>query len=67
MNKKQKMILIAVIIVLTLMLLDPPHHPISGGRSEVYIGLLLTQWLGVGIIGAIAFFMSKDKEIKGTK
>ena len=41
-------------------LLDPPHY--SGTiLGSVNIGMLLMQWLGVLIVGAIGFFLFKDR------
>ena len=77
MNQKQKTVLIAVAAVVVGMLLYPPFHwQGPGGRVSragyswifnppydftVDIGLLLTQWIAVLIVGSIAYFMLKDR------
>ena len=40
-------------------IVNPPL--VSGTFGTVDIGMLLTQWIGVLIIGGIAFFFIKDK------
>jgi len=75
MNKAQKRIGVVVGVVILLMLLYPPFDSMSpeglrgGGYGfitqssawfRVNVPLLLTQWLGMLIIGAIAFFVAKD-------
>jgi hypothetical protein len=43
-------------------LLTPPlNSSTSTYFSSVNIGMLLTQWFGVLIIGGIAFFLNKNK------
>lgn len=77
MNNKQEKILIAAATVIFFMLIYPPFqliHPRWGGRFEGYswifeppgnvavdITLLLTQWLGVLIIGSIAYLIAWKK------
>jgi hypothetical protein len=74
MNKKQKIILIVVAVVIVAMLLFPPvrfqyegtvrgagyRFILDSGPLTVNTTLLLTQWVGVLIIGAIAFFVAKE-------
>ena len=74
MNKKQKRICGIVIGVIILMFLFPPFTARSGSKTRnagyhfildvspshhVNTSLLLTQWVGVLIIGGIAYFMAK--------
>ncbi|HOD79761.1 MAG TPA: hypothetical protein PKI10_16025 [Syntrophorhabdus sp.] len=77
MNDKQKKVLIASAVTVLVMLLYPPFHVVwEGGKvlsmgygwifdppiySTVNTGLLLTQWVAVLIVGAIAYFLFKDK------
>jgi len=76
MNGKQKKVLIIVAFVILGMLLYPPFHQIfkagqviglgygwifeAPSYATIDIGVLITQWIGVLIVGAIAFFMLKD-------
>ena len=76
MNDRQKSVLIVAAIVVLGMLLYPPFHIIwtegrvigSGYRwifnppeyATVDTGLLLTQWIAVLIVGAIAYLFFKD-------
>lgn len=69
MNKKQKMISLVVIGVIVVMFLFPPilcrgsnyghYRFIFNTGCPVNATLLLTQWVGVLIVGAIAYFMAK--------
>lgn len=43
------------------LILDPPHLGYVTGAGTVNIGLLITQWVGVLIVGGIAFFLFKDR------
>lgn len=76
MNKKQKIILIVVAVVIVAMLLFPPmqfqyegnirgvgyHFILDSGAYTVNTILLLTQWIGVLVIGAIAYFIAKENK-----
>jgi len=78
MNKVQKNVLVVVAIIVFGMLLFPPFQSIwSEGRvygrgynfifnpplnATVDVGTLLVQWIGVLIVGGIAFFLLKDKQ-----
>lgn len=79
MNKKQQTILMVTAILVTAMLLFPPYtyrsvaNTYSTGygfifdlsrNAAVNIPLLLTQWLGVLIVGAIAFLITKGSKTK---
>ena len=77
MNEMQRKLLIAVAAVVLGMLLYPPFQRTgSEGRvfgsgyswlfdppfsATVDVGTLLTQWVGVLIVGGIAFFLLKEK------
>jgi hypothetical protein len=77
MNDKQSKILKGMVIIIGLMLLFPPWHFEGPGytmglghsfiasRPEHYasvdIGTLFVQWIGVGIVGGVFFFLAKDK------
>ncbi len=76
MNGKQRKVLIAVCVVVVAIIVFPPFRvPIRGGfRSPIYsflftppgsgsvdVFMLITQWLGVLIVGGIIFFVLKDK------
>jgi hypothetical protein len=74
-NKKQRYVLFACATVVTFMLLFPPILSVRGGgnwgysflfdadyESTVNIGMLLTQWVGVLIIGGILFLALRDEE-----
>ena len=68
-NKKQNYVLFACAGVVALMLLFPPHYG-GGGHGFLFapnlwyvnIGMLLTQWVGVLIIGGILLLALRDKE-----
>ena len=76
MNKNQKIVVVAAVGVATLMLLFPPfQYVVERGtfhagygfllmRPEtgpaVNLGLLLMQWVVVGLIGGIAFYFLKE-------
>lgn len=77
MNESQKTTLVTVVTVCIALLFVPPYYSgqerlgffssghkwifeLSAGES-VDIGLLITQWIGVLIAGAIAFFALKDR------
>jgi len=78
MNEKQKIVLVIVAVVVLAMLLYPPFHIVRdigvGGwgyswifnpphfRATVNTGLLLTQWIGVLIVGIIAYLFFKDNK-----
>lgn len=78
MNSNQQKALIGIAAVIISMILYPPWHcfvksgvVISTGysfitappyRSSVNIGLLLTQFLAASIVGAILYFVLKDKQ-----
>lgn len=80
MNKKQKNALLLTAAVIFLMFLFPPFHiGYEGGsinkgysfifspsdeRATVNIGMLLMQWLGVLILGGIAFFFLTSQKPK---
>jgi len=75
MNKNQRKVLLGVGTIVLAMLIFPPYR--SGSRNEIVNGYdflfalpyearldattLLVQWVGVLIVGAIAFFLLKDK------
>lgn len=77
MNEMQRKVLIAVAAVVLGMLLYPPfQRKFSEGRvnsagyswlfdapynSSVDVATLFAQWLGVLIVGGIAFFLLKSK------
>ncbi len=77
MNEKQKKLLIAVAAVIFGMMLFPPFHytiPQYGyswtaygwilgphNQGTINIGQLLTQWIGVLIVGGIAYFILEDR------
>lgn len=76
MNEIQKKVLIAVAAVVVAMLLYPPCYTTTPSRvysgydwifnrsiicASVDIGLLVVQWLGVLIVGGIAFAIFKSK------
>jgi hypothetical protein len=43
-------------------LFSPPHFGSgSSAVGTVDIGMLLTQWVGVGIVGGLAFFVARLK------
>lgn len=75
MNEKQKKVLMVVGAVVLGMLLYPPFHMGYKGsylgqgysflfnppiNSSVDAGTLFAQWVGVLIIGGIAFFLLRD-------
>lgn len=76
MNKKQKIVIVVAIAVTTLMLLFPPFQYVleSGTHHAGYkflltqsvpgpgvnLGLLLMQWVVVGLIGAMVFYLLKE-------
>jgi hypothetical protein len=76
MNRNQKIVVVSAIAVATLMLLFPPFQYINrvgtfhAGygflllRPEtgpaVNLGLLLMQWVIVGLIGGVAFYLLKE-------
>jgi len=77
MNKKQKVILLVVTFVVVAMFLYPPIESYKDGKSMGYhlittamyhgenavdVPLIFAQWMGVLIVGAIAYFMAKDKK-----
>lgn len=73
MNESQRKILIGVAVIVGLMLLYPPYQigqwegayswifKSPSSYSRLNVGQLLTQWLGVAIVGAIAFFLAKSE------
>lgn len=77
MNEMQRKVLIAVATVVLGMLLYPPFQltgyggRVAGagyswlfeppGRATVDVAMLVVQWLGVLIVGGIAFFLLKSK------
>ncbi len=77
MNTKQRRVLVAVAIAIAGMMLYPPlnYSPgpgewvrhgydwllgLSSGRVDV--GLLLTQFVAIGVIGAIVYYLFADKK-----
>lgn len=78
MNDMQRKSLIAVGAVVLAMLLYPPYRVYGGGdylaaagyalifalpfRATVDVPTLLTQWLGVLILGGIAFLLLKGTD-----
>ena len=44
------------------LIFDPPAlgYPYKAFTGTIDIGLLITQWLGVLIVGTIGFFLCKD-------
>jgi hypothetical protein len=73
-NDLQRKVLITVSAVVLCMLLFPPFENDHIGWSKGYAFILeppyqssldvitlIVQWLGVLIVGAIAFFIAKDK------
>lgn len=77
MNETQKKVLIAVAAIVLGMLLYPPfYRKLSEGRifgagyswlfeppinATLDVATLITQWLGVLIVGGIAFFLVNNK------
>lgn len=77
MNEKQKIILITVAAIVLGMLLYPPFQRKGSegrvfgagyswlfnppGYATVDVATLVTQWLGVLIVGGIAYFLLKSK------
>lgn len=77
MNEKQKKLLMVIVAVIFMMLLYPPYHVTGEGMSAgigydwifatppwmaaVNIGLLITQWVGVLIIGGICYLLLKER------
>lgn len=77
MNERQRKVLIYVAVILVITLLYPPFHKkLSEGRvigagysflfdppylATVDAVTLITQWIGVLIIGGIVFLLAKDK------
>lgn len=75
MNEKQRKLLIGIAAVIFMLLLYPPYHSTYMGASlgegyhwifatgygAVNIGLLITQWIGVLIIGGLCYFLLKDR------
>ena len=76
-NETQRNIGIGVAVIMLLMLLYPPCIWTSSSGREVphymfiwsmytgvsiNFGLLILQWIGVGIAGGIFFFLSKDSK-----
>lgn len=68
-NKNQNYVLFACAVVIALMLLFPPRYYGGYGflfdprrASWVNTGMLLTQWVGVAIIGGILLLALRDKE-----
>jgi hypothetical protein len=78
MNKKQRVVLGAVIIVIIAMFLFPPFYLkgpegmtvncgymfISSKQCQVDTSMLLTQWIGVLIVGGIAYLMARGEPRK---
>ncbi len=78
MNKKQKRILRVTAAVILMMLLFPPAHYVGnryahGSAGYIFIlvpssgvdvsfGLLLTQWVGVVLIAALMWFLSRAQD-----
>jgi len=76
-KKQKAVLIVVAVVILIMLLYPPYIHIDDGkiiGRHHydwiferwaggyiVNIPLLLTQWLGLLIIGAIAFFILKDK------
>lgn len=74
MNERQKKVLIVVAVIVFGLLLYPPRQNSLGGYahttygliwdasllSTVDAGLLITQWIGVLIVGGIAYLLFKD-------
>ncbi len=71
MNKMQRGVLIASGAVVLMMLLYPPYLSNQGTdyaflfappwRATVNVATLIVQWLGVSIVGGIAYFILKTK------
>lgn len=73
MNKTQKGICLVVIGIIVAMFLFPPmqihleggwhnvgyHFLLDSRKPTVNVALLLAQWVGVLIVGAIAYFIAK--------
>ena len=74
MNEKQKRVLMITGVVVLAMLLFPPFHWVGQGGATASagygflfnppggtldIGTLFAQWVGVLIVGGIAFFLLK--------
>ena len=75
MNAKQRRILISAAVAIAGMMLYPPVYYSTGGYimhrygwlfgegvGRVDVGQLLTQFLTVGVICAIFFYISADKK-----
>lgn len=74
MNRRQRATLVAMMVSVALMLLYPPfargpadwrsvgfHFLLAPPRgASVDVRLLLTEWLGVLILGGLAYFLFKD-------
>lgn len=77
MNEMQRKVLIVVAILVVAMLLYPPYSMQNEWGSKVQIGytwlfegyayssvdvaMLFTQWIGVLIVGGIAFLLARTK------
>ena len=75
MNAKQRRILVAAALAIAGMMLYPPvYYSVGGylmhkygwlfgeGVGRVDVGQLLTQFLAVGVICAIVYYISADKK-----
>ncbi len=77
MNNAQKKVMIAVSIGILLAFLFPPHAFFREGGGAINMGyafiakiprpksvhvlMLLAEWLGIGVIGGIFYFITRDK------
>jgi hypothetical protein len=71
MNQNQKVVLIAVAVIVAGMLLYPPFEWVEGGSrgfypiydaplsSSIDVAQLVVQWIGVLIVGMIAWILAK--------
>lgn len=75
-KETQKKVLIGVGVLVLAMLVYPPYHistsfrTLESGydfifalphRATIDVATLLAQWVGVLVVGAIAFLLAKDK------
>ena len=77
MNEAQKKVMIAVAIGIVIAFLFPPHALFRGGGGAINMGyafianiprsnsvhvlMLFAEWLGIGVIGGIFYFIAREK------
>lgn len=78
MNKAQKVIVYAIIVIIVALLLFPPsytgdnnmivncgyHFLFENSGCRIDTASLITQWIGVLIVGGLAFFVTKRSSKK---